>query len=805
MYIILILVLIIILILLHHSCKVSSKENLEFRENISSKTNLSDCDNVKVFSLSTGLIMDSQILCESFKHTKGKLPTIHIENVDNVSMPRDWILVNIDHTHFQIDGDTRTLKYKHGPKNLMCKTKQCFDILSDLNKDNDFNIVHTGFTSVDKLDKTYQKDYKKFIHIAGKSPYKNTIQLVDIWKKHSDWPKITVVCREKSMLPILKKGISSVKNIDIIETFVTNKKLSELYNNHSVHVCLSAHEGFGHYIYEAMSAEAVVLYGDVPPTNEWFNHMENGIGVNMKNNGVVNNICPRYEINEDDLVIKMKHIISLSHKELRRIGVNARKTYVKQKSEFLKNIKRLFQIGSIPKIIHSVWLDKVDMLENIEYPERYKQYKHNWINNHKDYTFMYWSGETILKLIEKVFPEYVEVYKEFPLMIKCDFARFVILYVIGGVYVDMDIGCRSNIDSILTNDTYFVLESKQHLQTYQEHHDKDCKGLITNGMVASIQKHPFILGWIRKIVDNYKHFEKDNIMKISGPHGLYDFYESSPHQIFIGNTCSISYINKDTLQIEDECKGYHNNPVLIHWWNGTEWGQNDKIDNKIVKPFIFVDVNHDSIVNPMIWEENKKSPELEISRYIVDQLVELPSSYSCVCIGAQYGEISVPISFMLYTLGSHNKVYSIEPNKDKCDFIEKVSLLNSLSNSVILHKGVSMQESYFKKQKSRYIMNSYDEWSKLSDMVLFNTLDSFHPSTIKHIRCLVITTPMGDIFNVLNSSKKIIMLFQPIIVLKYRCLDDCTELQEFLEEQISPPYKVEQKLGKYMICVQDSG
>lgn len=790
-------IMIIIYIILFHRDK---KEYLTLKENISSQTNLSPCDNVKTFSLSTGLLMDSKILCSFFQNISGFIPNIHIENTEIISQPRDWILVNLDHTQFKVrDGK---LEYTDGPKNLLCKTRQCYDILSKLDVDNTYNIVYSGFTSMDKYNKYYRQNYSKFVHIAGKSPYKNTIQLVNIWKKYPEWSTLTILCREKHILSAIQKITDTTSNIDLIDTYVTNKKLSELYNNYGVHICLSAHEGFGHYIYEGMSSEAVVVYGNVPPTNEWFTHMENGIGVKMDSDGVVNTICPKYKINETDFVKKIKKIINMSSSSLEQIGKKARKTFLKQKKDYFTTMSKIFgDKNDIPKMIHSLWIDKSDMYKDVVFPQRYKPYKQTWIDNHKNYTFLYWSGETVLKLIHHMFPEYVEIYKKFPLMVKCDFARFVILYALGGVYIDMDISCRSNIDHLLTNDTYFVKESEEHTQTYRDHHDPSCEGLITNGFAGSVKHHPFVLGWIHQIVKNYNTIQNDSqVMDISGPHGLYKYYMNTSHDIFIGNVCSLSYINKDTLVVEKECKRTYNNPALIHWWNGTEWGAKVDDDTPIVKPFTRVQVNYSSVKDVMIWEENKPEPELEISKYIVDSLVDYPESYSCVCIGSNYGEISVPVSFLLQKLGNRNKVFSIDPDSNKCDFVEKMSLLNSLSNSCIIQKGISEEQSFFQPTSHSRYSGLERKWSKLSDIVLFNTLDSFHSSTIDNVRHLVVTTPQSSIFDVLNSSKKIIMLFQPKLILKYNCENDtCDELAEYLD-YMTPPYRIEKRVGTFIIC-----
>ena len=252
---------------------------------------LESCKSIPI-SNSQGLILDSSIVCNATK-TINPQPIFYYEIYPENADPNGYFFVNLDLTDFQ-----QLLSDPYSPKNILCKTKQTYDILSRLLPYK--NVVFTGFTSVDRHIPEYnsknnsKNKYRSFIHIAGKSPYKGTLQVVRAWLKHPEWSNLTLICREE----ILEAIIDSVKgasNIKLIKEFLSENRLVEYMNQNGIHICSSKHEGFGHYINEARSTEAVVLYTNAPPMNEMFTDGVNGIGISSIQDKPVNKgICPTY-------------------------------------------------------------------------------------------------------------------------------------------------------------------------------------------------------------------------------------------------------------------------------------------------------------------------------------------------------------------------------------------------------------------------------------------------------------------------------------------------------------------------------
>ena len=99
----------------------------------------------------------------------------------------------------------------------------------------------------------------------------------------------------------------------------------------------------------------------------------------------------------------------------------------------------------ISKIIHQIWFQGEDKI-----PEKLNNYKNECKKINKDYQYYIWDDDMIRRLLKDNYPDYYKTYNAFPLMIqKIDFAKYVILYHYGGVYVDMDVRCLKNATTLI--------------------------------------------------------------------------------------------------------------------------------------------------------------------------------------------------------------------------------------------------------------------------------------------------------------------------------------------------------------------
>ena len=89
--------------------------------------------------------------------------------------------------------------------------------------------------------------------------------------------------------------------------------------------------------------------------------------------------------------------------------------------------------SKIPKIIHQIWLQTEKYI-----PEQFKEYSSNTKAMNTDFEYKLWDEGAILDLIQDN-EMYMNKYYSFPYMHqKIDFARYIILYTYGGIFIDMD-------------------------------------------------------------------------------------------------------------------------------------------------------------------------------------------------------------------------------------------------------------------------------------------------------------------------------------------------------------------------------
>lgn len=107
---------------------------------------------------------------------------------------------------------------------------------------------------------------------------------------------------------------------------------------------------------------------------------------------------------------------------------------------------------SIPKIIHQTGPTN----KNDWHPLWFKC-QESWIKNFPDYEYKFWNDEEIDLLVQTEYPEYWDVYQQFPAHImKIDFVRFCFMDKFGGIYADLDYYCYKNFEEVLVGETHLV-------------------------------------------------------------------------------------------------------------------------------------------------------------------------------------------------------------------------------------------------------------------------------------------------------------------------------------------------------------
>jgi inositol phosphorylceramide mannosyltransferase catalytic subunit len=240
----------------------------------------------------------------------------------------------------------------------------------------------------------------------------------------------------------------------------------------------------------------------------------------------------------------------------------------------------------IPKILHRMWLDK-SITNNDRAPKKYDKFIKSFDDHNPDFAVLFWNRDKIYGLFDN-HPEilkYKQVWENLPHHIqKCDMARFIILYLYGGIYVDLDFMCFKNLSPLLNRDLLLVFEPREHSETW----DDPVEARLYNGFIGSVPKHLFWLEWLNFIVESLK--KTSDVMYTTGPVNFRLFFDQSRYNNTpTVSTCDIlpiylinnaNYITKTCVDrnqgseiIKDD--NYYktfNNYVHTKWSEGSGWG-----------------------------------------------------------------------------------------------------------------------------------------------------------------------------------------------------------------------------------------
>ena len=189
---------------------------------------------------------------------------------------------------------------------------------------------YVGFTSEDRIDRAVPRE-RKFFHLAGRSPNKGTEPLLALWRKHPEWPQLTVVQNPRAAKP----GAPAL-NIRHLIDYLDDAQLKRLQNAHRIHLCPSETEGFGHYLVEAMGIGAVTITVDAPPMNEMIT-AERGFRVGFSRTGT-QNLATTYFFDEAAMTSTIERAMALDEAQLVQLGSSARTWFEENDRAFRRRI-----------------------------------------------------------------------------------------------------------------------------------------------------------------------------------------------------------------------------------------------------------------------------------------------------------------------------------------------------------------------------------------------------------------------------------------------------------------------------------
>ena len=179
----------------------------------------------------------------------------------------------------------------------------------------------------------------------------------------------------------------------------------------------------------------------------------------------------------------------------------------------------------------------------------FQQIVNTWKTNNPDYIYSFYDDNDCEVFISKFFEErIINAYRRIlPGGFKADLWRYCILYVYGGIYVDLDTLCLGKIDDFLTSDTEFMTPI-----------DLGGNHMLFNCFIASVPKSPILLNCIERIV---RSVETNSI-----PESRMDF--SGPG--VLGKAVN-KYLGRLELSPYLGMEGFHGNIHFLKFEEGTEY------------------------------------------------------------------------------------------------------------------------------------------------------------------------------------------------------------------------------------------
>lgn len=223
----------------------------------------------------------------------------------------------------------------------------------------------------------------------------------------------------------------------------------------------------------------------------------------------------------------------------------------------------------IPKIIHQIWIQGKESI-----PEHLKNEHIDCQKINNNFIHKFWGDQEIKQLLLYHFDQEIyDIYNETKIMAqKSDIARYAILYVYGGIYLDMDMKCRKNLESLLGNYLFFTKDSGISNVYYGKRYLNGIIGVYPRCVVMSnMLKH------IKKCSRNNK---MNNVTESTGTNAFYLIVNKTikDNQIKKNHVKLIpsKYLHPCTLLSDDKCPTKCEDCYIAHLNTGS-WNSSIQI------------------------------------------------------------------------------------------------------------------------------------------------------------------------------------------------------------------------------------
>jgi inositol phosphorylceramide mannosyltransferase catalytic subunit len=182
-----------------------------------------------------------------------------------------------------------------------------------------------------------------------------------------------------------------------------------------------------------------------------------------------------------------------------------------------KSTARVALAGKIPKIIHQTWRDR-----NV--PPKWQSSPAAWKHYHKDWLYVLWTDKDIFDYIRQRHPLYYDTFRKFPYGIqKADAIRYFILHDFGGLYSDLDLVPKRNVESYLADGMPVYLLFSPNMNVFTNFLMASAPGELLWREIWKRLSNPVMPSWVVG-----KHLE---VMYSTGPAMVNDVVMNYPQPI----------------------------------------------------------------------------------------------------------------------------------------------------------------------------------------------------------------------------------------------------------------------------------
>jgi mannosyltransferase OCH1-like enzyme len=210
------------------------------------------------------------------------------------------------------------------------------------------------------------------------------------------------------------------------------------------------------------------------------------------------------------------------------------------------------------KFIFQTW-------KNTDVPEQWKKPQESVINMNKGYEYKLFTDEDNRNIIKNYFPFFLETYDEFEYNIqRADAVRYCILYIHGGIYLDLDYQCNKSFDE-LENTLIKPINLVRSINT---------PNVTTNSiMISTVKKHPLWLECIRNMMKKTPFFIRGKHLKVMTSTGPIMLNRVRKQKKFINDIQLLNIVQSCNVCNINKCK--LDSKFILTPVEGSSWLEND--------------------------------------------------------------------------------------------------------------------------------------------------------------------------------------------------------------------------------------